>query len=137
MILGIVVSILTLPIARNGLGVLDVSAQMLEGGVLFERGHSVNTENQAEGTLDKAKKFFNSILGWVGDRVKSFTDLVDKFVGVSEDNKGTNAMFGLPLYIFLIIVGIFAFKFIFNILRDMFKAMFLSSDTKPKGRRRR
>ena len=137
MILGIVVAIIMFPFSKNGLGVSDVSAQIMDGGVLFERSHSVNTENQAEGMLEKAKNFFNSILGWVGDRVKSFTDLVDKFVGVSEDNKGTNAMFGLPLYIFLIIVGIFAFKFIFNILRDMLKAMFSSSDTKPKGRRRR
>jgi hypothetical protein len=130
MVLGIALSILLFPIA-------NVSAQMFEGGVLLDRSHSVNTENQAEGMLEKTKKLFNSILSWIGKKVKSFTDLIDSFVGVSEDNKGTNAMFGLPLYILLIIVGIFAFKFIFNILRDILKAIFSSNDGKPKGRHRR
>jgi hypothetical protein len=135
-IVGMVLFVLGLPTSQYNIGVQDVFAQeeAIEGGA--EGVESSNPENQESGFLQKVKNFFSAIGGWFGSKLKFFTDKIDAAVGVESDNKGTNALFGLPLYILVAIIGIFAFKLIFNILRDILKAIFSGGDGKPKGRHR-
>ena len=137
-IFGVALFFLGLPISQYNIGVQDVFAQeeVIEGEA--EGTESSNPENQESGFLQKVENFFGAIGGWLGNKLKFFTDKVDAAVGVSGDNKGTNALFGLPLYVFVAVVGFFVFKFAFNILRDMLKAIFSgNSGGKPKGRHKR
>ena len=129
LIFGMVILFLGLPISQYDIGIQDVFAQeeVLEGDT--EGTENSNPENKESG-------FFQKIESWFGNKLKFFTDKIDAAVGVESDNKGTNALFGMPLYILVAVVGIFAFKLIFNILRDTFKAIFSGGDGKPTGRHR-
>ncbi|MGV7220021.1 MAG: hypothetical protein ACQ9MH_00695 [Nitrospinales bacterium] len=136
LIFGMVLFFFALPISQHNIGVHDVFAQeeVIESNA--EEVETSNSEKQESGFVQKVKNFFSAISGWFGKKLKFFTDKIDAAVGVESDNKGTNALFGMPLYIFVAIIGLFAFKLIFNILRDTLKAIFSGGDGKPKGRHR-
>jgi len=119
------------------IGVHGVLAQERDKDSESKGTHTSETLEEAEGKFDEAKNYFDSILGWIGNKLKFFTDKIDAAVGADKDNKGTNALFGLPLYILVAIFGLFALKLVFNIFRDILKALFSGDGGKPKGRHRR
>lgn len=137
-ILAMALFFLGLPTSQYNTGVQDVFAQeeVVDGDA--EGAESSNPANQESGFLQKVENFFDIIKGWIGNKLKFFTDKIDAAVGTDPDNKGTNALFGMPLYILVAFVGLFAFKLVFNILRDMLKAIFSGDGGgKPKGRHKR
>ena len=137
-ILAMALFIFGLPISQYNIGVQGVFAQeeVIDGDA--EGVENAKPENEESGVLQKIQNFFGAIVGWFGNKLKVFTDKIDAAVGVDSDNKGTNALFGLPLYLLVAVVCLFAFKLVFNILRGMLKAIFSGdSGGKPKGRHKR
>ena len=87
-------------------------------------------------SYDEAKELSGEAMDWVADKMSFFTDWVDSIVGIEGDNKGTNALFGLPIYVFVALVGLFALKMFYNVVRDSIKAIFRDTDGRPTGRHR-
>lgn len=97
---------------------------------------SESNKSQINDTFDKAKRFFGNIFGWIGDRITDYTDYVDELVDFESENKGPQALFGIPLYIGFALLFIFIVKLSYNIFRDMLKSIFSKAEEPPIRRSR-
>lgn len=131
------ISFLALPAGQYHAGVHAAYAQERDKESESKGTHTSETLKKAGGVFDKAKEYFGAAMDWVAYKLKFFTDAVDSMVGIEGDNKGTNALFGLPLYIFAALVSAFILKLIYNIVRDSLKSVFAKDEGPPRGRHRR
>ncbi len=131
------ISFLALPAGQYYAGVHETYAQERDKESESKGTHTSETLDKANGVVDKAKEYFGAVMDWVANKLKFFTDAVDSMVGIEGDNKGTNALFGLPLYVFVALVGTFMLKLAYNILRDSLKSLFAKDEGPPRGRHRR
>ena len=135
-VLGMFITFLGLPAGQYHAGVHAAFAQERDRASESKGTHTSETLEKAGGVFDKAKEYFGAVMDWVANKLKFFTDAVDSIVGIEGDNKGTNALFGLPLYVFVALVGAFMLKLFYNIVRDSLKSVF-AKDEGPTGRHRR
>ena len=128
-----------LTVSHYHVGIQDVFAQERDKKSESKGTHTSETIGQASDTVDEAKEYLGEVMDWVADKLKLFTDVVDSMVGIEGDNKGTNALFGLPIYFFAALVGFFVIKLTYNIVRDSLAAIFGKSNEGPRrhsGRRK-
>ena len=135
--LGIFFIVLGISAGHYQMRPLDAFAQERDKKSESKGTHTSDKLAETGEDYDKAKDATGKAMDWVADKMSFFTDWVDSIVGIESDNKGTNALFGLPIYVFVGLVGLFALKMTYNIVRDMLKSMFGKTDGRPTGRHRR
>lgn len=127
-----------LPAGQHQMTVHDAFAQERDRESESKGTHTSKTLGEASEAADDlwsdVKRYYGKFTGWLEDKFRPIKEKVDSMVGVEGDNKGTNAMFGWPIYIITVIVGLFIIKFAFNIIRDSLGAIFGKKDEGPRGR---
>jgi hypothetical protein len=136
-VLGMFITFLGLPAGQYHAGVHEAYAQERDKESESKGTHTSETMDKAGDAVDKAKEYFGAVMDWAANKLRFFTDAVDSIVGIEGDNKGTNALFGLPIYIFVALVGTFVLKMVYNIVRDSLKSAFAKDEGPPRGRHRR
>ena len=137
LVFGVLLTFSGYPAGEYNIGVNDAYAQERDKKSESRGTHTSEKLKETGESLNAAEESLDEAMGWVAGKLKFFTDWVDSIVGIEGDNKGTNALFGLPIYVLVLFVGFFAIKMAYNIIRDTLKAIFSKSEGKPKGRHRR
>jgi len=92
-------------------------------------------KEKAVGFLQTIHSLWDGLVSWLESLVGGITDKVDAVFGFKKA-EGSQAFFGTVFYAGILIVLLFVLAFVFNILKDMFFAMFSSGGKKPPRRRR-
>lgn len=139
-VFGMILLFFGLPVGQYQVTVHEAFSQERDKASESKGTHTSKTLNEAGNKFDDlmgdAKYYFGKFTGWLADLFRPIKEMVDSWVGVKGDNKGTNAMFGWPLYIIVTVIGLFLLKFAFNIIGSVFGAMFGKKDEGPRGRSR-